>query len=103
MDDRRSLFTKREQVWAELPDWAAADPQRDDATVMVALLATLPARMRAAVVLRYIEGLSVAEAAAAMGCSGGNVKSQSARGLDRLREALPQYARPRTRATSPDT
>jgi RNA polymerase sigma-70 factor (sigma-E family) len=97
MDDRRSLFSKREQVSAQLPDLAVADPQRDDAAIMMALLARLPAGMRAAVVLRYVEGLSVAEAADAMGCSGGNVKSQSARGLERLREAMPEYARPRTR------
>jgi RNA polymerase sigma-70 factor (sigma-E family) len=102
MDDRRSLFSRREQVSAQLPDFAAADPQRGDATAMVALLATLPAGMRAAVVLRYVEGLSIAEAADAMGCSGGNVKSQSARGLERLRAAVPQYARPRTGAASPD-
>jgi RNA polymerase sigma-70 factor (sigma-E family) len=102
MDDRRSLFSRREQVSAQLPDFAAADPQRSDATAMVALLATLPAGMRAAVVLRYVEGLSIAEAADAMGCSEGNVKSQSARGLERLREAMPQYTRPVTRAASAD-
>jgi RNA polymerase sigma-70 factor (sigma-E family) len=95
MDDRRSLFTRRERVWAQLPDAATADPEHGDATAVVALLATLPAGMRAAVVLRYVEGLSIAETADAMGCSEGNVKSQSARGLERLREAMPQYARPR--------
>jgi RNA polymerase sigma-70 factor (sigma-E family) len=100
MDDRRSLFSRREQVSAQLPDFAAADPQDGDATAMMALLATLPAGMRAAVVLRYVEGLSIAEAAEAMGCSGGTVKSQSARGLERLREAMPQYARPRDARSS---
>jgi len=94
MDDRRSLFSRRERVSAQLPDFAAFDPQGSDATALVALLGSLPAGMRAAVVLRYVEGLSVAETAEAMGCSEGNVKSQSARGLDRLREALPQPARP---------
>ena len=95
IDDRRSLFTRRERVSAQLPDLAIADPEHGDATaVVVALLATLPAGMRAAVVLRYVEGLSIAETADAMGCSGGTVKSQSARGLERLREAMPQYARP---------
>lgn len=98
MDDRRSLFSKREQVSAQVPDFAAVDPQRGDATAMVTLLATLPAGMRAAVVLRYVEGLSIAEAADAMGCSEGNVKSQSARGLERLREAIPQDARSRARS-----
>ena len=97
MDDRRSLFSKREQVSAQLPEFAAADQLRDT-TAVVALLATLPARMRTAVVLRYVEGLSVAETADAMGCSEGNVKSQSARGLERLREALPHDAWPRARS-----
>ncbi len=92
MDDRRSLFSRREQVRAQLPDVAAVDPQRVDAAALLALLATLPAGMRAAVVLRYVEGLSVTETAEAMRCSEGNVKSQCARGLDRLREAIPLHA-----------
>jgi RNA polymerase sigma factor (sigma-70 family) len=61
-------------------------PSRSDDEKILALLRTLPAGMRAAVVLRYVEGLSVSETAAAMRCSEGNVKSQSARGLERLRE-----------------
>ncbi len=51
-------------------------------------LAALPVKMRAAVVLRHVEGLSVEETASALGCSTGNVKSQSSRGLDRLRDLL---------------
>ncbi|HEX3956449.1 MAG TPA: sigma-70 family RNA polymerase sigma factor [Trebonia sp.] len=97
MDDRRSLFSKREQVSAQMPDFAAADPQHD-ATAVVALLAALPAGMRTAVVLRYVEGLSIAETADAMRCSEGNVKSQSARGLERLREAMPHDAWPSVRS-----
>jgi RNA polymerase sigma-70 factor (sigma-E family) len=93
LDDRRSKFSRREQVSAELPDIAADEPPGEDAAALVALLGTLPAGMRAAVVLRYVEGLSVAETADAMGCSEGNVKSQSARGLDRLRAALPSHVR----------
>jgi RNA polymerase sigma-70 factor (sigma-E family) len=92
MDDRRSLFSRREQVRAQLPDIAAVDPQRVDAGALLALLATLPAGMRAAVVLRYVEGLSITETAEAMRCSEGNVTSQCARGLDRLREAIPMHA-----------
>jgi DNA-directed RNA polymerase specialized sigma24 family protein len=41
MDDRRSLFSEREQVSAQVPDFAAVDLQRGDATALVALLATL--------------------------------------------------------------
>jgi DNA-directed RNA polymerase specialized sigma24 family protein len=47
--------------------------------------------MRAAVVLRHVEGLSIAETARTLQCSEGNVKSQSARGLQRLRELFPAH------------
>ncbi|MFE9610146.1 SigE family RNA polymerase sigma factor [Streptomyces sp. NPDC006012] len=90
IDDRRSLFHRREQVRAELPDVAAVEAPYTDRSAVLALLATLPKRMRAAVVLRYIEGLSSAETAAALGCSEGTVRSQSARALERLRARLPQ-------------
>ncbi len=43
---------------------------------------------RAAVVLRFYEDLSVADAALAMRCSVGTVKSQTAKGLARLRALL---------------
>jgi RNA polymerase sigma factor (sigma-70 family) len=84
-DDRRRLFRRREQVQAQLPDVPADELRHGDESAVLALLATLPTGMRATVVLRYVEGLSVAETAYAMGCSEGNVKSQSARGLERLR------------------
>ncbi|ACU73007.1 RNA polymerase, sigma-24 subunit, ECF subfamily [Catenulispora acidiphila DSM 44928] len=51
-------------------------------------LATLPAGMRAVVVLRYYEDLSEAETAAVLGTSLGTVKSQASRGLVRMRAAL---------------
>jgi RNA polymerase sigma-70 factor (sigma-E family) len=91
IDERRSLFRRREQTWAEVPEVAVEDAANDEAAVLT-LLGTLPASMRAAVVLRYVEGLSIAETADAMGCSEGNVKSQSARGLDRLRALFPVQA-----------
>jgi RNA polymerase sigma-70 factor (sigma-E family) len=51
-------------------------------------LADLPPRMRAVVVLRYVEDLSESQTADALGCSVGTVKSQSSRALARLRGAL---------------
>ncbi|MGI5243313.1 sigma factor-like helix-turn-helix DNA-binding protein [Dactylosporangium sp. CA-139066] len=50
---------------------------------------TLPARQRAAVVLRHYEDLSEAQTAEILGCSVGTVKSLTARGLGQLRAALP--------------
>jgi RNA polymerase sigma-70 factor (sigma-E family) len=55
---------------------------------LLAALATVPPRQRAALVLRYYCDLSVSETAALLDCSQGTVKSQSSRGLDTLRLAF---------------
>lgn len=55
---------------------------------VVAALARLPERTRAAVVLRYYEDLSVADTAAALGISEGAVKSSTNRGLAALKQLL---------------
>jgi RNA polymerase sigma factor (sigma-70 family) len=55
---------------------------------MLAALATLPPQARAVVVLRYWEDLSVDQVAGILRCSAGNVKSQSARALQKLRDVL---------------
>ena len=49
-------------------------------------LASLPPRSRAVLVLRYFEGLSDAEIAAALGVSAGTVRSTTSRALSVLRE-----------------
>ncbi|MGY2003254.1 SigE family RNA polymerase sigma factor [Blastococcus sp. SYSU DS1024] len=62
-------------------------------------LEELSPRMRAVVVLRCYEGLSEAETAEALGCSVGSVKSQTSRGLARLRVLL---AQPTTSILTPE-
>jgi RNA polymerase sigma factor (sigma-70 family) len=53
------------------------------------VLAGLPARQRAVVVLRYLEDLPVAQVALLLGMAEGTVKSQAARGVEALRRVLP--------------
>lgn len=64
-------------------DFEASTP----GAVHVALMA-LPRRQRAVLVARFYEDLSVEQAAALLGLSVSNVKSLTARGLDRLRTVL---------------
>jgi RNA polymerase sigma-70 factor (sigma-E family) len=80
---------RRERFTAEPPDGAAA-PDTDVATrhVLVDALRGVPPRQRAVLVLRFLDGLGVAETAAALGCSAGTVKSQTAHGLAALRATL---------------
>lgn len=55
---------------------------------MADALAELPERMRAAVALHHVAGLSVRETAQAMGTSENTVKSHLRDGMRRLRLAL---------------
>jgi RNA polymerase sigma-70 factor (sigma-E family) len=68
------------------------DPAFEDASVerdrVLAALATLPARQRAVVVLRFLDDMSEADTAAALGIAPGSVKTHSHRALARLRTVL---------------
>jgi RNA polymerase sigma-70 factor (sigma-E family) len=90
---RGELPTERMPDGATVDETAAVDA-RD--RLRRALLA-LPARQRAAVVLRFYEDRTEADVAVLMGCSVGTVKSQTSKGIARLRLTLESDSR---RATS---
>jgi RNA polymerase sigma-70 factor (sigma-E family) len=88
-DQTRRGFWRRERSTDVLPEpEPAAGLAMEDRDAVRRALAALPAGMRAAVVLRHWLELDVKETAAALGCTQGNVKSQTARGLERMRELL---------------
>jgi RNA polymerase sigma-70 factor (sigma-E family) len=87
---RRRVRSTQEIVSLPADDPAGPDPTEDVAERerMTEALATLPARLRTVLVLRYTEGLSEAATAELMGCSVSTVASETARALARLRTAL---------------
>lgn len=70
--------------------YATAPEERD---AVWALLATLPARQRVVLVLRFYEDLAEKDIAEALGIAIGTVKSQLSRGLDTLRTNHAQLER----------
>jgi RNA polymerase sigma-70 factor (sigma-E family) len=89
--EARRVWRQRERPYGDLPD---VPTDRDSAEsserriVFAAALMRLAPRQRATLVCRYYHGLDVAETAAALGCSEGTVKSQTAKGLSALRLTL---------------
>ena len=74
-----------------LPDFGSSRDATSESATRLTLLAVvdaLPARMRAAVVLRYYADLSVEEVAVALGRSPNTIKSQLQVALDHLRRSL---------------
>ena len=99
---------RRETLVGALPDTRpSTSPTPHDAAQHGAdhdqlwqLLATLPQRQRAVLVLRYYEDLSEDQIAATLGCATGTVKSQASKALAKLRTSMAAPAAPATGATT---
>jgi RNA polymerase sigma-70 factor (sigma-E family) len=88
LTEQRSGWWRRVTLSHEDPEIASASTDLDITLTLRAALEAIPPRQRAAIVLRYYCDLSVEETAAALNCSPGTIKSQTARGLDALRRVL---------------
>lgn len=91
---------RREDLVATVPE-AQQDESLEQVAAILAVrtaLRQLSPRQRAAVVLRYYDGLSVEEAAQALNCSTGTIKSQTHDALSRLAPLLRDDSPPATQA-----
>ena len=91
----------KERPTEVLPE-SAYHPDHTDRPTVIGALDQLPPRQRAVIVLRYYEDLSVAQAATALGCSEGTVKSQTHDALARLRDLLGESVVPQTMGANHD-
>ena len=103
---RRILINEFASAWrrrwrtevptADLPELPRGNGDLSTRQVLLAALATLPARQRAVVVLRFFHDYTEATTAEAMGTSVGTVKSQTFKALAALRvsEELREDAAP---------
>jgi RNA polymerase sigma-70 factor (sigma-E family) len=97
---RRALVNRATNRWRRrrrrpetpLAHHDVAQPDHSEGVIardmVLEALRELPPKQRAAVVLRYLDDLPIAEVAAALECSEGVIKSNTSRGLERLRAVL---------------
>jgi RNA polymerase sigma-70 factor (ECF subfamily) len=103
VNEQRMAWRRRwrgERPSADLPEVTLPDPywQVDQLDALRRALTRLPVRQRASVVLRYLDDMSESEVAAVLNCSIGTVKSQTARGLSKLRVLLAESTEEEERA-----
>ncbi|QIJ63762.1 SigE family RNA polymerase sigma factor [Streptomyces sp. JB150] len=99
---RAAARSARRRWWGERPVERLPDtPAAGDVSAAVAersrleaALGRLPAKQRAAVVLRYYQDLPERQVAEALGCPLGTVRSHTARGVARLRQLLADVIEP---------
>ena len=89
LDSRRRPW-RREHSTEVLPESALRDRTDDvlDRQVVLEAMSQLPLRQRAVMVLRYWEDMNIEQTAAALGCSTGTIKSQTAKAQQHLRRLL---------------
>ena len=88
LDERRSPWFRRVLLPGVQADRAAVCADPDAVLDVRQALAAIPPRQRATIVLRFYCDLDVEQAAIALGCSAGTVKSQTSKGLAALRRML---------------
>jgi RNA polymerase sigma-70 factor (sigma-E family) len=90
IDETRRPWWRREQSSSHAMPEPAEDviPAVDDRLRLRQALLRVPVKHRAVLVLRFLEGLSVPQTAAALRCPEGTVKAYTSRGLDTLRRIL---------------
>ena len=90
----RRRRSSSEIVVAAVPDRADAPNVADriaDRQHLSVLIAGLPKMQRAVIVLRYFEDRGDEDIAQLLGCAPATVRSHAARGLNRLRAAMPAH------------
>ncbi|HEV7962229.1 MAG TPA: SigE family RNA polymerase sigma factor [Actinoplanes sp.] len=90
VDETRRPWRRERSAGDALPDVALRDPHgaTDERLRVRAALQEVAPRQRAALVLRYYLGMSMEETAGVLGCNVGTAKSQTSRGLAKLRTIL---------------
>jgi RNA polymerase sigma-70 factor (sigma-E family) len=89
LDEKRRAWSSRVWLTGQPPERPAPDgPDVEQRAVLRQALTTVPRRQRAVLVLRFLCDLPVNEVARLLGCSAGNVKSQTHHGLAALRRRL---------------
>jgi DNA-directed RNA polymerase specialized sigma24 family protein len=88
LGERRAPWGRRVVLNAVVPEAMSASSDWDAVLDVRGALLSVPARQRATLVLRFYCDLDIEQAAAALGCSPGTVKSQTAKGLANMRRIL---------------
>lgn len=98
LSEQRRWWMRRVRPVGAIAEAAAANPDTDASIDVMRALARLSPGQRTVIVLRYWEGLDVAETAQALGISTGTVKSQTSYAVAALRKLLPNYVTDRMEA-----